>query len=721
MQGAALRYLQFNELYIDTDNQLLIKSGEKIALAPKVYDLLVFFCLNQHRVISKDELMEQVWSGTIVTENAISRTLVKVRKVLDDDPKSPEFIITVPRKGYRMVVDFTATEHIALTDNDKRQNTDETQDTPTLHHAASDKHGYQPLWGKDSAFKVIILTIVLLSLSLFFYSSDFQATKKITTKQIEPLTRKIGEEVYPAVSPDLTKLAYTKQGKGQRDHINIEDLKNKTIKSITHSRADLSKPVWSPTESKLAFLYQHNHVCMIYSAELDDIKNKDSWQKVSECSADSSPHFVYSPDGRHLYFNDRQSKTNGYQVFRVDLTNLQKDIINQPITSGQGNYSFDISPDGARLVILNSEFAPQTRIYTLDIASTKLSQTAKLPYLMRSVNWHHDNETIVHPSPHPAYALWQSNLAGETLAVVASNTSRVKHVSRINNGADFSFVSYLLNRDLFYQTAKQVQNTQETVASFPLDNSSVMDYLPTLANHSNQYAFVSKRTTKAEVYVATINANSVEKAQQLTFFNNPVKIYHLAFSPNDSQLAILADNQIFVVNTKSHKIKQLPLENTAVSGLSWRDEDTLLFSTVKNNDWYFMQYQIDSQQLSSLPIGYQGGIYSSVDQHYYLISDDSGQIMKFKSLTEPPIATELICSPSFINRKINLHLSGSAIVCQSPAAKNELLAYSINQPPEYQDAWFSHLTKNDFDSNDAGIIYTKMSQSVADIMRTVSQ
>mgnify|MGYP000223322166 CR=1 FL=1 len=100
--------------------------------------------------------------------------------------------------------------------------------------------------------------------------------------------------------------------------------------------------------------------------------------------------------------------------------------------------------------------------------------------------------------------------------------------------------------------------------------------------------------------------------KQLTFFNNPVKIYHLAYSPNDSQLAILADNQIFIADTNNHKVKRLPLENKAISGLSWQDEDTLLFSTVKNNDWQFMRYQVNTQQLSSLPPGYQGGIYSDL-------------------------------------------------------------------------------------------------------------
>jgi Tol biopolymer transport system component len=456
---------------------------------------------------------------------------------------------------------------------------------------------------------------------------------------------------------------------------------------------------------------------MIFWAEISEIKNKDSWQTISECGSNSWPHFVFSPDGKNLYFNDRQLMTNGYQIFRVDLDNLQKDIINQPITNGQGNYAFDISPDGKQLVMLNSEFAPQTRIYTLELANAILNQTAELPYLMRSVNWHHDNQTIVHPSPHPAYELWQSTLSGEKLSVVASNTSRVKQVSRINNGADFTFVSYLLNRDIFFQSHGKGE-------SQGLNNSSVMDYLPTLANKSKQYAFVSKRSTTAEVYLAELfngekneSINQDTSVNRLTFFNNPVKIYQLDFSPNDKQLMILADNQIFIADIVNGVVKQLSLENMAISGVSWQDEQTLLFSTIKNNDWYLMRFNINTAKISEMPVGYQGGIYSGYDKRFYLLSDE-GQIMELKELQQAPQATQLFCSPNFINRQLNLKVTPEGLVCLSPMenGNSQLVQYRFSD--QSVAPWKNLSTNFDYQVNELGVIYTKLTQSVADIMQT---
>ena len=716
-----MRYLHFADICIDTHNQLLYRQGETINLAPKVYDLLVFLCQNSHRVISKDELMEQVWVGTLVTENAISRTLVKVRKALADDSKNPQFIITVPRKGYRMVADFVASDTVSNQPQEEPSidQTDEFNCHGKPETLINEKQQYTDPT-KASAIKNssvtksnLLIALAVMMLLAITYVFSFKSTKVLQTKQVKPLSREVGVEQYPAVSPDLTQLAYRKDVAGKPSYINIENLTSNVKQSITHARGALSKPVWSPTQDKLAFLYKHNSVCMIFWAEFSDIKNKDTWQDITECGAQANPHFVFSPDGQYLYFNDRQSASHGYQIFRVNLANNEKDIVNQPITNGLGNYSFDISPDGKKLLMINSEFSPTTRIYTLTIESSTLEKTAQLDYLMRSVLWHHDNETIIHPSPHPAYELWQSDLAGNKLAVVASTTSRVKHLSRVNNGKDFSFVSYLLNKDIHFQPKGQ--------ASIELDNSTVMDYLPALANNTNQYAFVSKRSTSAEVYLSTIiddKHSMAETTKQLTDFNNPVKLYDLVFSPNDSQLMVLADNQIYITNISDMSVKKLPLDNIAIVGVSWPDENNLLFSTIKNGDWTLMTYNISEKKLSRMPVGYQGGLYSAVDDSYYLIADDSLQVMRFSDLSAEPLSIDLVCQPSIINRKLNLKKTPDGIVCQTNVENKEYGYYSFIE--QRSQIWQKPFAGNDFYLNKKGTIYAKMKRSVADIMQTSS-
>jgi DNA-binding winged helix-turn-helix (wHTH) protein len=65
--------------------------------------LLVYLVQNRDRVISKDDLLEAVWGGRIVSESALSSRITAVRKAINDDGRAQRLIRTVPRKGFRFI------------------------------------------------------------------------------------------------------------------------------------------------------------------------------------------------------------------------------------------------------------------------------------------------------------------------------------------------------------------------------------------------------------------------------------------------------------------------------------------------------------------------------------------------------------------------------------------------------------------------------------------
>jgi len=70
---------------------------------PKVFDLIEYLLQNRDRVVSKDELQDQLWRNVVVTDASLSRSIMKARKALDDDAHEPTVIRTIPRKGFRFV------------------------------------------------------------------------------------------------------------------------------------------------------------------------------------------------------------------------------------------------------------------------------------------------------------------------------------------------------------------------------------------------------------------------------------------------------------------------------------------------------------------------------------------------------------------------------------------------------------------------------------------
>ena len=79
------------------------KTLDSIHLEPKVMEVLCVLARRQGDIVSRVELIDEVWKGTFVTDEVLSRAISVLRKQLGDDPKNPEYILTVPKAGYRLI------------------------------------------------------------------------------------------------------------------------------------------------------------------------------------------------------------------------------------------------------------------------------------------------------------------------------------------------------------------------------------------------------------------------------------------------------------------------------------------------------------------------------------------------------------------------------------------------------------------------------------------
>lgn len=102
--GRAMR-VAFEAFELDAQTRELLHNGKPIAVEPKVFDLLIFLINNRDRVVSKDELIEGVWSGRIVSDAALDTCIKAARRAIGDDGQSQRLIKTVLRKGLRFVAD----------------------------------------------------------------------------------------------------------------------------------------------------------------------------------------------------------------------------------------------------------------------------------------------------------------------------------------------------------------------------------------------------------------------------------------------------------------------------------------------------------------------------------------------------------------------------------------------------------------------------------------
>src|SRR5437879_4259275 len=96
----------FDDIRVEPNTFRAFKAGQLIQLEPKALRLLLFLIENRDRLIEKEEILDAIWSGTHVTENALTREIGKLRKILGDDPKAPKYIQTVHTRGYRFIAEL---------------------------------------------------------------------------------------------------------------------------------------------------------------------------------------------------------------------------------------------------------------------------------------------------------------------------------------------------------------------------------------------------------------------------------------------------------------------------------------------------------------------------------------------------------------------------------------------------------------------------------------
>ena len=90
---------------VDPDANEIHLGGKTLKLEPKVMRVLCLLAEHPGKVISREELESQAWSGMVVSYDAVSNTIIKLRKAFGDDSRNPRYIETISKSGYRLIAE----------------------------------------------------------------------------------------------------------------------------------------------------------------------------------------------------------------------------------------------------------------------------------------------------------------------------------------------------------------------------------------------------------------------------------------------------------------------------------------------------------------------------------------------------------------------------------------------------------------------------------------
>ncbi|WKE65382.1 winged helix-turn-helix domain-containing protein [Gallaecimonas kandeliae] len=556
-----------------SSTQTLTQGQQQYQLEPMAVELLAYFCQHPDRLISRDELIEQVWNGRIVTDNAVSRLITKLRKALQDDPRQPRCIATFPKKGYKFIAQVSQLDDAPL----------EAADTLTTKGDAAGSTGRHLRWFAGMAALVLVVGLIAWL--------GFPA-KQPTFNSAKALTSEAGTNLFPDVSPDGTRLLFM-SNKGGQIHQYLERLSDNRQLEIHQDGMGVGPARWSDDGSRIVYLAANQKSCRYYVRTVEGM-TLGKPRLVHNCPAGSFGMVSFTHHNDEIIFAERSGDTP-YSLFSLNINNGEPKRLNQPELVLGGNSRFDLHPTKNQLLISSPDEQQWEGFYRLDLDSDVLSLLFKLDSYICCGIWSQDGDRVVLMGEHPARELLSYDLTGRDKQLLYRGSQQIMGPFRHRNGKDYLFTASqdYLNAQLF--------NTQTGDTSVLLD-STTDDKLATFANTGGRLAFVSQRSGSEEIWLMNLADRQTSK---LTDYHDGRHYVDLLWSPDDSTLAALTLNELHLIDAKSGRTTLIRMPQAEIRGVSFKSNKLLSFSRKEGKRWQLYEYQMDKGELTKGPEQWQ--------------------------------------------------------------------------------------------------------------------
>ncbi|WP_042143223.1 MULTISPECIES: winged helix-turn-helix domain-containing protein [unclassified Pseudoalteromonas] len=573
--------IQFGGFILDSKQTRLLYQGQELAIDPKLFELLVIFVNQPNIIISRDYILDHLWSGSIVTDNAINKLIANLRKVLSDDPKQPQYIQTVPKRGYRLICEVTLLE------------TSNTRPQIPQHNTSINKV-------KLSTFSIAKIAVILMFFSVVLWQVVSPTEQPNIKADTIELTRSKGAEKSAKMHPDKKHLYYLKMNsQNTANQLWIKNIHSSKVHKVDIGKATISSIVAVAKDSKdettnLFYFDKTQDTCGVYKARLTAtsqieqssqanlVMNWKQSEKLFKCSHKRIKDIDYHETRQEIYYAAQPQDLWPNQIYLFDLKTKSHRFVTQDEPKGWGHHGIDISPDGNKLLIMSTDSNYKTQLLALDLASNQITKGFKFNHPVIEAIWHHDSEQVLYYAAPPLHQIIKSDLNGKNATTLVSVSEYLSpQMSLFPDGQNLLFSTEQKNFSNRWLIAPESMSD--------IDNSSVHDVNPALFHNSSDYLFVSKRSGRRQLY---LGRQDINHAQIVTNFSKLLSLNYLSISADDQSILINIENKVYHIpisdlNTLD-PVKELNKEQLIftsehpIISLDWLTKNGAAITIVKN-------------------------------------------------------------------------------------------------------------------------------------------
>ena len=512
--------LRVGEFAVDVGALRVIGRGESSRLTGKAVAVLLELVRHAGNTVGRDELLETVWKDRVTTPDVLTQAIKELRRAFADSDKPSQYIETIPKVGYRLLVDVSVIEadeipfgkfdHTSLrAENETWIDTHADEVAAVAEEVDIAEASTTPASPRSARLAarwrlaLPIAVLLVVAVLAYFVKVGFDGSPPSWhASNVRALTSDPDAELLPHISPDGTRVAFGKlieaTGLDRLFIRTVEPSQWVPLAPNSETSHDI-RPVWSPDGSRIAYERITRSSCTLYIVASLGGRERE----IGDCQDFSTGYFDFTPDGKDLVISLRnEGPKSDLSLVRLNIATGAKQALRYERAPGSEDLEPRYSPDG-RSIAFRRGVAPYSDLFVMRADGSNVHQLTHLAANIRGYTWTADNSALVFSSDHRgAFELYAVGVDGGALQPLQVKPAVFPDAARGNQTVVY-----------------QIQRARSGLAEIDLDApaaartlaaSTGNDASPSVSPDRSRIAFVSDRSGSNQLWLYDRATDSAE-------------------------------------------------------------------------------------------------------------------------------------------------------------------------------------------------------------------